>query len=112
MLAIEKIINGEELEIEIDYQSFNAKSESTGRTGTLYEFTLLAVEEKEECVIRVMHMDDNDEIIFSGVEAMIVSVNDPDALPSVASVIPLIEMEEEDFKKEICEYARSIINSL
>lgn len=112
MLTIEKILNGEEIQTELDYQCFQAKSESTGRTGTFYEFTLVAVQEDEEYTIRVMQMDDTDEIIYSAVEALIQVSDDPNALPAVASILPLVEMKEDEFKKAICEYAESIIESL
>lgn len=111
-MLIENIINGEDIEISIDFQSFVARSTTTNKTGTLYEFTIEVSD--EVYVARVMHYDEDteDEIVYSSVEVLTQASNDPNALPVYQNVLQFIDMKEEEFKEKVCEYARELIENL
>ena len=111
MTNIEKLISGDEnIEVKIDYQSFDAKSTTSNKVGTLYEFSIEI--ESDLYNVRVMHFENEDEIIYSSVDTPISISDDPNALPMVKDMLECVTMDKELFKEKICEFARDIIENL
>ena len=102
MTDIEKIINGdEELVKELEYQTFNAKSTTSSKTGTLWEFTIVTGTNRNY-VLRVFENDADNSVTYSGVEDFTTG--------RYVDVLDLIKGDPEEFKNKAVEFLTEVIS--
>lgn len=104
MTDIEKIINGnEELLTELEYQTFNARSTTSSKSGTLWEFTIVTSTNRYY-VLRVFENDNDNSVTYTGVEDFTTG--------KYVDVLNLIEGDSEEFKDKVVEFLVEIISEL
>lgn len=104
MTDLEKILDGDEnLLDEMEYQTFNAKSTTSNRSGTLWEFTI-STKTNRNYVLRIFQDDKDGSLTYSGTEDFTTG--------RYVDVLDLIDGDVEEFKQKVLNLVEEVISEL
>lgn len=107
MLDLERIASGEDVDLEdIEYQPYDAKSTTSDKKGTLYEFTITTLR-GEIYTLRVIKYETGEDagsVIFVSCENNTRGAHD--------NILEELSMDSEEFIEGLLEWITSIIDEI
>ena len=103
MTDLEKIMYGEEIDYELDYQAFEARSTTSSKKGVVFEFSIETVTNELYTVKAFVH-DEDGKVDYLGA--------DINTSGNPVKIDTFIEHDEDDFEEKVTEWIVEVIENI